>query len=169
MLGTKHKIGNGTMPIDFGWGGAFMGFNIVGGPYDKLPSDMFGVCVRRERTIGIRKDVWLPIDDFSVPQKREDVVVAVKLAITAALQGKNVYVGCMGGWGRTGLFLALLAKACGVPNPVLYVRLHYAPHAVETPEQFRYVDKFDVSELAPWVLRQTWLARFHDTFFWWAK
>ena len=43
----------------------------------------------------------------------------------------------MGGWGRTGLFLALLAKVCGVENPVTYVRENYSPRAVETTDQHR--------------------------------
>ena len=85
------------------------------------------------------------------------------IAIQEALDGKEVYVGCMGGWGRTGLFLALLAKVCGEETPILYVRTHYTPRAVETREQQEYVDNFDVGALRRWLFWTTWTRRA----FWW--
>ncbi|CAM9664844.1 unnamed protein product [Phaeothamnion confervicola] len=45
---------------------------------------------------------------------------------------------CEAGIGRTGLMLALLAKAFGIQNPVSFVLLHYCPHIVETVLQFSF-------------------------------
>ncbi len=94
----------------------------------------FGVCVRAERAPSGRYNVHLPIHDFSVPSpdQQDEVELALRETLEALLDGKPVYVGCMGGWGRTGLFLALLAKVCGVDQPVTYVRENYSNRAVET-------------------------------------
>ena len=105
-------------------------------------------------------DVHLPIHDFQVPQDEEDVVYALKDTLYAALSGRTVYVGCVGGWGRTGLFMALLAKAAGVDNPVEYVRRHYTPRAVETKGQLDYVDSFDVIQVRRWLFWQAWRSWF---------
>ena len=55
-----------------------------------------------------------------------------------------VEIACGGGRGRTGTALACLAVLDGVPptEAVRYVRDHYAPDAVETPWQRRYVRRF---------------------------
>lgn len=55
--------------------------------------------------------------------------------------------------GRTGLFLAILAKAVGFNDPVAYVRKHYYNHAVETAEQAKYVEAFDVSWVPDYIER----------------
>jgi len=50
----------------------------------------------------------------------------------------------MGGRGRTGTALACLAVLDGAPaaDAVAYVRQHYSPDAVETPEQASFVTGF---------------------------
>jgi protein-tyrosine phosphatase len=77
-------------------------------------------------------------------------------AVQAITLGYPLYVGCMGGKGRTGLFLAVLAKAWGIKNPVEYVRANYYPHAVETKEQYAYVTNFKVSKA---IRRRVWKAK----------
>jgi hypothetical protein len=88
-------------------------------------------------------DINMPMADFSVPTKGQ-VDIALTLAIDCILTGKPLYVGCMGGRGRTGLMLALIAKAFQVKSPVPYVRKHYFSHAVETPEQYKWVTRYRV-------------------------
>ena len=61
----------------------------------------------------------------------------------------------MGGWGRTGLFLALLAKVCGVDQPVTYVRENYSAGRRDRA-QIGYVKDFDVSGLQRWLFWQAW-------------
>lgn len=151
--------GNGTLPLDFGLRGAGFSLDVVGGPYDNFRGgNAFGVCVRKETT---RAPVHahLPITDFSVPPSVARTEAVLLQAFRAALDGKQLYVGCMGGWGRTGLFLALMAKVAGIPHPVEYVRDNYTPRAVETPEQYDYVSRFDVSFVRRQVLNQAWRKR----------
>ena len=58
--------------------------------------------------------------------------------------GERVEVACAGGHGRTGTALACLAIVDGVPaeRAVAFVREHYDAHAVETPWQCRYIERF---------------------------
>lgn len=148
---------NGVIKFNLGARGLWKQFSLVGGPYAAFPENgYFGVCLREQVPTTKAADVHLPIDDFSVPKDPDKVVRALKEVIIAAMLGEVIYVGCMGGFGRTGLFIALVAKAVGIENPVRYTREHYFPSAVETPEQARYVENFDVSWFKPWLLRTQW-------------
>jgi hypothetical protein len=170
MKSVLFDRANGMMPVSLGWFGAYATFNIHGGPFDKCPppDKAFCVCVRAERATALYKDVWLPIDDFEVPENgRGQVDLALRQTLEAALNGRDVYVGCMGGWGRTGLFLALLAKASGQADPVKYVRESYTPQAVETEAQRRFVADFDVDAVRSWMLARAWRIKVHKTLFWW--
>lgn len=148
---------NGGIQIKLGWAGANKTITVIGGPYDNRPAGSFGVCVRAERVRP--NNVHLPIHDFSVPTDDAAVREALRQTIKAALDGRQVYVGCMGGWGRTGLFLSLVAKVAGVEEPVGFVRRNYTPRAVETREQFDYVEGFDVSKLRRWMYCYAWTKR----------
>lgn len=127
---------------------------VVGGPFRKAPNDAAGfVRVKLAQEIQAGCEIDLPIRDFSTP-KVEPTVAAVKQTLDALAQNRLVYVGCMGGFGRTGLFLACLAKACGIADPVAAVRAQYTPHAVETPEQKRFVEDFPVDWMGDWIARR---------------
>jgi protein-tyrosine phosphatase len=62
----------------------------------------------------------------------------------ARAENERVEIACGGGHGRTGTGLACLAVLDGVPHQeaVAYVRRHYAPPAVETPWQRRFISRF---------------------------
>lgn len=62
-------------------------------------------------------------------------------ALTLAREGKRVEVGCIGGHGRTGLMLAVLATIIqpDIADAVKYVRENYCPHAIESDLQEWYV------------------------------
>lgn len=83
-------------------------------------------------------DFWLPSDRL---QARELLREVWDLAAT-----ERVEVACGGGRGRTGTALACIAVLDGVPpaEAVAYVRRHYDRHAVETPWQRRYIQRFTV-------------------------
>lgn len=58
--------------------------------------------------------------------------------LTALIRGERLYVGCMGGTGRTGTFLSILAaQHPGMlgEDAIAYVRMTYRSGAVETEEQ----------------------------------
>lgn len=120
-------------------------FTVAGGPsYDakSYPSFMF---VKMAREINVPCDVSIPTVDFDTPNV-DDLAAGLTTAVDALLLGTPLYVGCMAGKGRTGLFMAVLAKAFGVENPVEYVRKHYYAHAVETRDQYKFVTDFVIPE-----------------------
>lgn len=116
-------------------------FTVFGGPYRDRPANMRGVKMAREIKTGF--DVSIPTDDYSTPDLK-DLTTGLLEAVDLILSGQAVYVGCMGGFGRTGLFLAILAKAFRVKSPVPYVRRKYYPQAVETPEQYKFVTHYRI-------------------------
>lgn len=170
-------ITNGVETRDV-WKPAFVGqplkwrcggqpFVFFGGPYVRKPKGMFGVCLLEHprHTPNGDDEIWLPIPDFETPNQSDAVVCRVLAkAIRAAAGGKAVYIGCAGGKGRTGLFLALLMKALGVRDPIGRVRKYFHPHAVETPEQEDYVRRFDVTPLRWVVFRAGWRLFAHVMF-----
>ncbi|MEZ0068034.1 hypothetical protein ABIA32_004058 [Streptacidiphilus sp. MAP12-20] len=86
---------------------------------------------------------WVRWPDFRLPTDRADARAAYRNAWRRAAD-ERVEVACTGGRGRTGTALACLAILDGVPagEAVAYVRAHYSSHAVETPWQRRYVERF---------------------------
>ncbi|MDG4826682.1 protein phosphatase [Asanoa sp. WMMD1127] len=86
---------------------------------------------------------WLRWPDFRLPSDDAETADALREAWARAVDDR-VEIACGGGKGRTGTALACLAVIDGVPNDraVAYVRQHYAPRAVETPWQRRYVARF---------------------------
>lgn len=84
-------------------------------------------------------DFWLPTDR---QRARETLHEAWERAAT-----ERVEIACGGGRGRTGTALACLVVLDGVPptEAIAFVRRHYDRHAVETPWQRRYVQRFAVS------------------------
>jgi protein-tyrosine phosphatase len=102
-------------------------------------------------------DISIPTKDFSVPHPvtmRDGLVQAIQ----AMVDGQMFYVGCMGGIGRTGLFLSLMARALGEENPVEWVRANYDKRAVETEEQQRYVMDFDLGPVRGQIRRAKLMA-----------
>jgi protein-tyrosine phosphatase len=86
---------------------------------------------------------WLRWPDFWLPTDRAATAAALREVWERAAH-ERVEVACGGGHGRTGTALACLAVLDGVParEAVGYVRGHYAPGAVETPWQRRFVARF---------------------------
>ena len=87
--------------------------------------------------------IYLPTLDFSIPD-RDALQAGVSAAETALNSGSNLAVHCNAGIGRTGLFLACLAKRCqslSGKDAVHWVR-QYIPGAMEVPEQVLMVMDF---------------------------
>jgi hypothetical protein len=118
---------------------------LAGGPYPECPEEYFGVKMAAE--IHLVCDVSIPTHDFSVPDVK-DVDKGLYKTLWALLRGRKVYIGCRGGIGRTGLFMAILAKAFDVGDPVKYVRAKYLSYAVETGAQKAYVNDYEIPYLS---------------------
>lgn len=84
--------------------------------------------------------IHLPIPDFNVPSK-EDLEEAIKKTAEHAQVGKNILIHCHAGLGRTGLFVAYLAKrVLGLSSEeAIHWTRKYIPHALETDEQSQMV------------------------------
>ena len=82
----------------------------------------------------------LPIPDFNVPSK-EDLEEAIKKTVEHAQVGKNILIHCHAGLGRTGLFVAFLAKrVLGLSGEeAIHWTRQYIPHALETDGQNQMV------------------------------
>ncbi len=146
---------------------------VMGGPYREKPEGIKGVKLAQE--INSPADVVLDIPDFGIP-----TVHAVDDALFQTLkilcEDGVIYLGCMGGIGRTGMFMALLMKTIAILNiqveektlwykiknflgyapssylgmrnfPVYYVRDEYLSTAVETDEQYSFVSHYDPLEM----------------------
>jgi protein-tyrosine phosphatase len=84
--------------------------------------------------------LYLPIPDFGIPPK-DDLEQVVQHTIAYAQAGQHIVIHCSAGIGRTGLFMAYLAKRVfgfSGEEALQWVR-YYIPRAVETPEQQRLV------------------------------
>jgi hypothetical protein len=111
---------------------------VTGGPFDTLPEGARGLCLE-PRAARVAEAEWrLDVPDFGVPDPVAlRAVLAQVLAAMRARPDAAYHIGCRAGLGRTGLALACLACISGAVqgDPVAWVRAHYHPGAVETPDQ----------------------------------
>lgn len=151
------EYGNGHMVLPLR-GKKF--YVVYGGPYRSRPTNTDTIGVKMAAEIDRPVDVDIPTVDFSTPPKHLLDAGLIK-AVKYMVKGEVLYVGCMAGQGRTGLFLAILAKAFGIKNPVEYVRGHYYAHAVETPEQYNFISNYEIPQE---VVRELRWAKFFSVF-----
>jgi hypothetical protein len=80
--------------------------------------------------------------DLGVPADAAELRATLQSVLDRARNGERVEIGCLGGHGRTGTALAVLAVLTGHPadDAVAWVRTAYCPQAVETPEQEAFVE-----------------------------
>ena len=136
---NKTKIGNGSLPLVLRKGKFY---EVHGGPFPDWPDESH-IGVKMAKEIKLDCDIDIPTLDFSVPNK-DQLDNGLIRVVEELVKGHPVYVGCMAGRGRTGLFLSILAKAFGEKQPVEYVRDKYYAHAVETPEQYEFVSNYEI-------------------------
>lgn len=127
---------------------------LFGGPFRKyVPGTRRMVGLKMAEEIQHPSDFDVDTPDFGVPNE-EKVQQALVWCMQQFKNGNDVYVGCMGGTGRTGLLIGCMVKTfidfcegAGIPceaiDPVFYTREKYKPHAIETPPQEAFVRGFD--------------------------
>jgi hypothetical protein len=110
-------------------------------PYEREDAPDFGLYLD-ERWSPPWPHAHLDWPDFGVPVDREAATAALADLLARARAGQRVEVGCLGGHGRTGTAVALLAVLAGTQpaEAVTWVRSAYCASAVETAEQRAYVE-----------------------------
>ena len=89
--------------------------------------------------------IYAPIEDFSTPE-RGDMRLPIEQTLAAAQAGENIVIHCHAGIGRTGLFVACLARVIweqSADEAVDWVR-QYIPYAVENEAQMTFIRDFEV-------------------------
>ena len=86
--------------------------------------------------------------DFGVPPDRAAFTEACATVLRRSRMNDLVEIGCLGGHGRTGTMIAVLAHLTGEPaaSAVAWTRRHYCHDAVETAEQAAFVAGFGLDE-----------------------
>lgn len=79
--------------------------------------------------------------DRGLPADNKAAAAKIRHAFQRAQAGERVELGCIGGFGRTGTTLACMALLASVArdHAVGWVREHYLPGAIETPDQEEWV------------------------------
>ena len=133
---------------------------IYGGGYANRPEHMYGIKMAVE--IKAPCDVDIPTVDFSIPPE-EAMRKGIRNALWKIAAGRQeVFTGCMGGIGRTGLFLGVLVRVLGEKDPVTYVRKNYYGHAIETQEQQDFVNNIELGNLIYMAKAAKLYARLRD-------
>lgn len=95
------------------------------------------------------QEIYLPIENNGVPTSPRDFQALVLWTLMRLAKGARVYAGCIGGHGRTGMFLAALtAKAALSDTPIAHVRATYCKRAVESAEQIAFLRRHFGAEAA---------------------
>ena len=121
---------------------------IYGAPFRTCPDDITSVKMARE--IPMACDIDIPTEDFSTPDM-EVFTSGINKAMEALLNKGEIFIGCMGGIGRTGLAIAGLLKQHdnmihqSVRPATAYrdhIREHVHPHAIETTHQLEFIESY---------------------------
>lgn len=118
---------------------------VAGGPFNDFTPPAIGVCLEVHSRLANLADVLIDVPDFAAPTQAQLVDGLVRtLVLMRDAPDLPVYVGCAAGLGRTGTFIATLARLAGIADPVAWVRAHYDKRAVETAAQHAAVAALDV-------------------------
>ena len=118
---------------------------ILGGPFDAYTPPAIGVCLEARSARASDADILIAVADFQPPSQPQLVDALMRLIELMRMRPTaDVYVGCRAGIGRTGTFIASVARMAGITDAVTWTRAHYHPHAVETLAQEACVAALDV-------------------------
>lgn len=130
---------------------------LLGGPYyDRDQADdkpWKGLVPRKPIWVKMAVEIEEPCDysvptrDFDTPNTETLRRVLFHVLLQAIDEHRVIGVGCMGGVGRTGLFIAAVAKIAGVDSPITWTRAHYREHAVETEDQRAFVTNLETQDI----------------------
>lgn len=88
---------------------------------------------------------WVPWADYGLPQVSDKTLgIIINDLLKRAKAGERVEIGCMGGHGRTGTMMAIMATLCGVPvdDAQKWVHDNYCKEAIEGEKQVWFIKAF---------------------------
>lgn len=133
---------------------------ITAGSFKNYPGTHFyGLKLAPE--VPVLANCVVQVPDFGLPEV-EATYSALRILLYRIAMGQKVYLGCMGGYGRTGTFLALIYRCLGVEDPITYVRKVYCGHAVETRKQEDFVMGLPLDPIRYDILRAKYTAALVD-------
>lgn len=89
------------------------------------------------------------IQDANIPEDTTSFTELINWLAEVSVT-ESIFVGCIGGHGRTGMVLAALVSVLGVSDAVTYVRSKYCTKAVETSGQIAFLNKaFGIVKVPP--------------------
>ena len=95
-------------------------------------------------------EVLFSVPDMGVPKQPDEFKKLVAWTKKQVEAGLKVHCGCVGGHGRTGMFMAALVSAFGEPDAIAYVRKNYCDKAVESSAQIKFLcEEFGITKAAP--------------------
>ncbi len=118
-------------------------FNLYCGSYFSRPMTIPGIKLAPE--ILDVFDYSLAIEDYSTPTLAQTLLF-IEWLNNKSEQVCELYLGCYGGYGRTGLIASVILVAfegITAEEAVERVRKNVHPNCVETPAQFQFVRDFD--------------------------
>lgn len=92
------------------------------------------------------------ITDGSIPTQPEEFKKLIAWSLKRLDEGKRIHCGCIGGHGRTGLYLCALVieQDPTIKDPIQWVRDRYCTKAVETNSQVDFlVEHYGAKKVAP--------------------
>lgn len=91
--------------------------------------------------------IHFPIPDMGVPKDAKGFADLVDWTVNVLKSGDTVHAGCIGGHGRTGMFLSALMARLGTKDAIQKARELYCQKAVESAVQVKFLmEHFGVSE-----------------------
>lgn len=91
-----------------------------------------------------QRKIFFPVKDMSIPTHDKNFKIILDLIKKYLDDGKRVHIQCIGGHGRTGMFIACLVGKYidNIDKPIEWTRENYCTKAVESLIQIEYVEKF---------------------------
>ena len=91
------------------------------------------------------------IVDMGVPKSSKEFKKMIHWVCSQLHKGKRIHVGCIGGHGRTGMFIAAVrAEYIGDLDAGNWVRKHHCTRAIESQAQINFLHKhFGITKIKP--------------------
>lgn len=88
-------------------------------------------------------EIEFKVTDYQAPRESEaeQYIALVDWTVEMLGKGLTIHAGCIGGHGRTGMFLAAILARLGEERPIAHARAHYCKKAVESAEQVKFLAK----------------------------